>query len=60
MMQDRPACRPWPPRSPLPWSPTRHDCGSASTGVAGATIVDGGIARPGGLEAGRRIAELCN
>ncbi|MBY6264820.1 methenyltetrahydromethanopterin cyclohydrolase [Azospirillum sp. 412522] len=27
--------------------------------VAGATIVDGGIAHPGGLEAGRRIAELC-
>ncbi|MBK1836807.1 methenyltetrahydromethanopterin cyclohydrolase [Azospirillum sp. YIM B02556] len=27
--------------------------------LAGATIVDGGIARPGGLEAGCRIAELC-
>lgn len=27
--------------------------------VGGATIVDGGIAHPGGLEAGRRIAELC-
>lgn len=27
--------------------------------VAGATIVDAGIAHPGGLEAGRRIAELC-
>jgi len=27
--------------------------------VAGATIIDGGIAHPGGLEAGRRIAELC-
>ena len=27
--------------------------------LAGATIVDGGIARSGGLEAGRRIAELC-
>ncbi|PWC37849.1 methenyltetrahydromethanopterin cyclohydrolase [Azospirillum sp. TSO35-2] len=27
--------------------------------VAGATIVDAGIAHPGGMEAGRRIAELC-
>ncbi|PWC88388.1 N(5),N(10)-methenyltetrahydromethanopterin cyclohydrolase [Azospirillum sp. TSH100] len=27
--------------------------------VAGATVVDGGIGHPGGLEAGRRIAELC-
>lgn len=27
--------------------------------LVGATIVDGGIARSGGLEAGRRIAELC-
>lgn len=27
--------------------------------AAGATIVDGGIAAPGGIEAGRRIAEIC-
>lgn len=30
-----------------------------SRNAAGATIVDAGIAHPGGLEAGRRIAEIC-
>ncbi|WP_029008996.1 methenyltetrahydromethanopterin cyclohydrolase [Azospirillum halopraeferens] len=30
-----------------------------SRGPSGATLVDGGIAVPGGLEAGRRIAEIC-
>ncbi|MGD9511259.1 MAG: methenyltetrahydromethanopterin cyclohydrolase [Geminicoccaceae bacterium] len=30
-----------------------------SSASSGATLVDGGIASPGGLEAGRRIAEIC-
>jgi methenyltetrahydromethanopterin cyclohydrolase len=32
---------------------------AVSTAECGATIVDAGITRPGGLEAGRRIAEIC-
>lgn len=40
-----------------------HDRAALRLGVArdacGATLVDAGIAAPGGLEAGRRIAEIC-
>jgi methenyltetrahydromethanopterin cyclohydrolase len=30
-----------------------------STGGAGALVIDAGVAAPGGIEAGRRIAEIC-